>query len=488
MSQSKMSNVPTKANIEGFVKRGYTLVEPSLSEDFHRDVYTQLSRVFQSMHNDFNPHNNILPMVPQLWKVLDDPVVQQTITSILGENYLLHVHRHPHISRGQPKQKTPAMRQPFHKDGHAVKPRPRHREPWWLIMFYYPQTVDLHNGPTGLLPGTHVLPELGVEEDWYNPPKIEQKRDQLFLTDQYVQPNIHPLTCKAGSVAFTHFDIGHGAMMNGTEFDRFACKFVIMRTQRPTDRGGEEFKLKDPVSRHIGRWLGYSTQENENISFADWKAAFINSEIRERVNALYMSASVDDKSAVRDTLLKDISNRLPSENGDWILDIADASNGLALLGEPEPIEGLLNKDNEGYLINGCFSAGQAGDPVFVPRLNELVKHQNPLVQRHAMSALGLIGPTPNQNETISALDSVIRSSSDWDLKVYAIQALIRQGALSETIPGLAIAAKDANTYVNAFAIEQLCRIDDDRARSAVIEPLRRHRWMEDPRYEQGKSL
>lgn len=483
-----MDNQITRNEIEGFVKRGFTLAKTNLSEDFHRDIYTQLTRVFQSMRNDFNPHNNILPMIPQLWKVLDDPVIQATITAILGENYLVHVHRHPHISRGQPEQKTPAMLQPFHKDGHAVKPRPRHREPWWLIMFYYPQAVDLHNGPTGLLPGTHVLPELGVGENWYQPPKITQKGEQLLLSNEYVQPSIHPLICEAGSVAFAHFDIGHGAMMNGTELNRFACKFVIMRTQRPQKRGGQELNLQEPVSRHIGKWLGYPCQENEAMPFVEWKAALTSSVIRERVNAIYMSSAVRDRAAARDALLKDIGKHLPNEDSDWILDIADASNGLALLDEIEPIEDLLDNDNEGYLINGCYSAGQTGNTVFSHRLNKLVRHRNPFVQKHAMSALGLIGPGPAQEETISALDSIIRSDCDWDLKVYAVQSLIRQGACSATIPSLSIAAKDANTYVNAFAIEQLCRIDDDEARRAVLEPLRRHRWMEDPRYEQGKSL
>ena len=234
--------------------------------------------------------------------------------------------------------------------------------------------------------------------------------------------------------------------------------------------------------------MGYPFQENEAIPFVEWKAALTSSAIRERVNAIYMSAAVHDKAAVRDTLLKDMDKHLPNKDSDWILEIADASNGLALLDDIEPIKDLLDNDNEGYLINGCYSAGQTGNTVFAPRLNKLVRHRNPFVQRHALSALGLIGPGPDQDETISALDSVIRSNCDWDLKVYAIQSLIRQGARTETIPSLAVAAKDANTYVNAFAIEQLCRIDDDEARRAVIEPLRRHRWMEDPRYEQGKSF
>ena len=153
-----------------------------------------------------------------------------------------------------------------------------------------------------------------------------------------------------------------------------------------------------------------------------------------------------------------------------------------------PCSVILNQDSDGLLINGCFAAGQTGNQAFAPRLTELVRNKNPFIQRHAMSALGLLGPGAHQSQTIETLDEIIRTSDDWDLKLYAIQSLIRQGAIKETIPSLAIAARDPHTYVNAFAIEQLCRIDDDEARRAVLEPLRRHRWMEDPRYEQGKSL
>ena len=426
-------------------------------------------------------------MVPQLWQVLDDPAVRRNVTAILGDNYFVHVHRHPHISHGQPGKKTPAMLQPFHKDGHAVKPRPRHREPWWLIMFYYPQEVTLDNGPTGLLPGTHLLPKLGGKEDWHHPPKLTKKDGQLQLTDGYIQPNVHPMTCTAGSVALAHFDIGHGAMTNGTEQNRFACKFVFMRAERPPSCGMGVLQTDDPISRHLGQWLGYDTPANDVIAFNDWQFAF-NGHPRARVEAIYLSAAVDDQDKVRDTLLDDIKRHLPGKNSDWILEIADASNGLALLDNLDPIHDLLQSSNDGCLINGCFAAGQAGNQAFGDRLTYLVRNKNPFVQRHAMSALGLLGPGAHQSQTIQALDEIIKTSDEWDLKVYAIQTLIRQGAIKETIPSLAVAAQDPHTYVNAFAIEQLCRIDDDEARRAVLEPLRRHRWMEDPRYDQGKSL
>ncbi len=452
-------------------------------------MYTTLSRVFESTNGEFNPHNNILPMVPQLWQVLDDPAVRRNVTAILGDNYFVHVHRHPHISHGQPGKKTPAMLQPLHKDGHAVKPRPRHREPWWLIMFYYPQEVTLNNGPTGLLPGTHLLPRLGGKEDWYHPPKLTKENDQLLLPDDgYVQRNVQPMICAAGSAALAHFDIGHGAMMNGTDQNRFACKFVFMRTERPPKSGAGTIQTDNPVSRHLCQWLGYETSANDVSTFADWQRALNGDDPRARVEAIYMSASVDNQASVRDALLHDIHQHLPGEDSNWVLEYADASNGLALLGDLEPIQDLLNQDSDGLLINGCFAAGQTGNQAFAPRLTEIVRNKNPFIQRHAMSALGLLGPGAHQSQTIETLDEIIRTSDDWDLKLYAIQSLIRQGAIKETIPSLAIAARDPHTYVNAFAIEQLCRIDDDEARRAVLEPLRRHRWMEDPRYDQKKSL
>ena len=42
-----------------------------------------------------------------------------------------------------------------HKDGHHVPMR--HHVPRWIIGFYYPFPCSMDMGPTGILPGSHLL-------------------------------------------------------------------------------------------------------------------------------------------------------------------------------------------------------------------------------------------------------------------------------------------------------------------------------------------
>lgn len=103
-----------------------------------------------------------------------------------------------------------------------------------------------------------------------------------------------------------------------------------------------------------------------------------------------------------------------------------------------------------------------------------------------MTALGLIGSEHAEAAPaiIDCLASVVRDNESWDERLFAVQGLIRLGTDDQTVDVLAPAAHDRDAYVSAFAIEQLCRIDSDKARRAVLEPLRRQRWWTDNRYVQ----
>ncbi|MEM7017704.1 MAG: HEAT repeat domain-containing protein [Pseudomonadota bacterium] len=471
-------------DVAAFIEQGFLQMQSSLGDEFHQSLYTSIGKLFGSMREGFNPHNNVMPMLPKLWQVLDDPSVKQTLTTLLGKDYLIHPHRHPHVNPPRPDLATPAMMQAFHKDGHAVKPRPRHREPWWALLFYYPQTVTLNNGPTALLPGTHLIPTLAPGRSPSNEPtSLTETEGGLLLPEDYIQREAKPLICPAGTLALCHFDIGHGAMLNGTAEHRWAVKFVVMRTEQPSVEPKRTLSMQRPVHQHLTHWLGYAGDQTQQIGieFTDWQRAFKGENIHARIDALYQVGGVDNEPAVRDALLGEIYKHQLNEGSDWVLEIADASNGLAQLNDHSPIADLLKAERPEALINGCYAAGQTGDSVFSESLIKLTAHKHPFVQRHAMSALGLLG-THARDNTINALARVIHEEKDWDLRLYAVQSLIRQGLTTAAIPALTRAAHDLNPYVNAFAIEQLCRIDDDEARQAVLEPLRRWRWIDDPRY------
>lgn len=111
-----------------FIRDGYILVKPNLPREFHLEIYQRAMSILES---EGNPGNNILARIPMLARLFDDPIVDGSMTSILGPKYYMHPHRHCH-------DRSPnSQGQELHKDGFS---RRRHRTRWGLffscIIFY----------------------------------------------------------------------------------------------------------------------------------------------------------------------------------------------------------------------------------------------------------------------------------------------------------------------------------------------------------------
>ena len=106
-------------------------------------------------------HNNLLPCVPELARLLDEPVIRGALTSILGPGYYLHFHRHDHFALNNEAQ-------PLHKDGdnhshNAVDGLRRIHRTRFAMLFYYPQDTPLAKGPTGIVPRSQYVPRRALE-------------------------------------------------------------------------------------------------------------------------------------------------------------------------------------------------------------------------------------------------------------------------------------------------------------------------------------
>ena len=78
--------------------------------------------------------------------MLEQPQVRQALTAVLGENYLLHGHRHLHVSA--------SSNQMWHKDSYWGLRKVRRHRPRWCMMLYYP--------PPGGLVGDELRPLKGL--------------------------------------------------------------------------------------------------------------------------------------------------------------------------------------------------------------------------------------------------------------------------------------------------------------------------------------
>ena len=95
--------------MQDFIRQGYIVVNADLPLTVHQSIHQQIDTIFESTGN---PGNDILPKVPDLYKVLQHPAVHGVLSSILGPDYMLHPHRHCHLNPGQ------SSGQDFHQDSY----------------------------------------------------------------------------------------------------------------------------------------------------------------------------------------------------------------------------------------------------------------------------------------------------------------------------------------------------------------------------------
>jgi Phytanoyl-CoA dioxygenase (PhyH) len=138
----------TDQQVQDFLVNGYLFLQPaSLGSDFHASVCTRALSIIQK---EGNPGNNILPRLPELQRLFNDPVIKGALESVLGSNFTMQPHRHPHLT--SPGSKA----QQWHKDSFFGYRKPlRHHQLRYVMAMYYPQDTTMEMGPTGIKPGTH---------------------------------------------------------------------------------------------------------------------------------------------------------------------------------------------------------------------------------------------------------------------------------------------------------------------------------------------
>ena len=528
-------------DIRHFIVNGYVNVTADVPTHIHEIIYTKTDELFASA-TDFqgdrqhNPLNNILPLVPELQVVLESPEVQGALTSILGNGYVMHPHRHchPNFAGSTPTGKENGkerLMMPLHKDGHAGGKRPRHRTPRWAILFYYPQPCLAEQGPTCIIPGTQYVREfmLGGERQRHEM-HAEGGNGTRQLPENFLNRNLIPMSGELGTVWIMHFDMVHSFLQNYLSLNRYGMKFVFMRTEQPTAPSWNSLSSmwQLPEINHVpydaeilwtyiwnwmyGKGNLYKTDNSngtmdvasgiEALKADDpdvrMKAAnalgFMQEGAAEAVPAL-MDALEDDYEPVRRNAIyalgaiggpaiEPLINALDSEKEAFemepILHICDAAHGLATIRTSEAVSALiiaLEDERENVRASAAYALGEIGPAAAeaVDGLVELLTDESEDVRRHATSALGMIKVPVST--TVPALAQVLADREDTDLAFFAAQALTRIGRdATEAVPALREALMSESAYVRGFSSEALSRIGTVDALQALVPFLRTARW------------
>ena len=468
-----MTNLLNDVQMQQFITDGYITVRADYPPKFHQDIYQQIEAMFES---EGNTGNNILPRIPQIQKVFDHPALKGTLTSLLGEGYIMNPHRHCHLNPPESKG------QQWHKDCYVFDHNMRHPRFQWVLALYYPQDTTEDMGPTGLLPGKHFHK------------KVSHADPQL------ASEPAAPLCGEAGTVSLVHFDAWHRAMPNRSAKKRYMLKFQFARMQTP----------QGPSWNHKHReWEGDANDENRAASIDVWNWLCGNHSPSEpdaardgvptlvealgdesetvRLNAAYTLGRMGGTvvpvliDAMRKETLASIEETTakPPDNLHGTNPTAGyAAQALSAVGS-QAIPALVETLDDGdwwvraMAVDVLTKIGQlVGDAV--PALMERTNDEHWWVRRNAIEALGTLGslnpdPTP-------LLVKALRDE-DYRVRRNAALTLAKLGQpVDEAIPALGEMLEDENRYNRFYAANALRRIDTSAARDALMNALFTARW------------
>ena len=443
-----------------FIVNGYVTVKPEFPRSFHERIYQQTKAIFEL---DGNPGNNLLPQVPEIQEVFDHPVVRGALSSLLGPDFIMHSHRHPHHNL------PGSTEQNFHKDSYWGYDKVRHHCPHWVLAFYYPQDVVNAIGPSAVLPGTQ----------YYNM-QLHEDGDEGA-----------PLFGEAGTVTLLHFDLWHRAMANQTQKHRFMMKFEFVRMKppavapwQPENPTWQPIGWAPPLGNHEAMWRriwdwlrGKDTATNSDNSPVNGDISALTNRLQDRsevasLDAAYALGAVGD---VNDSVIPMLIDLLRNDN-----EIVRRSSayGLGAVGKaavPALVD-ALSHSSESVRVSAVYGLAQmdVSGREAVPTLARALRDSCVQVRRHAAETLGTIGESAQH--AVPALIDALHDSDDH-VRFDTALALAQIGkSASDAVPALVNALKDENRYVRFNASIALEWIGTPEAIDALLRFLSTFRW------------
>ena len=461
-----MSDAPillTDEAMQRFIREGYVIVQSALPKSYHDAMYARLEPLEE---DGLVGHNNLLPMVPELGELLDEPVVRGALLSILGPDYYLHFHRHDHVNhpeKVQPMQAWHLGDGRLHKDGerhaHYMVDGRRHHATRFVMLFYYPQDTTLEMGPTGIVPRSQYLPRSVLDED-----------DRIALPG------------KAGTVMIVHFDIAHGRFCaNTTDSNRHMVKFLYTRNLDPvtpswnhessdwaTSRNPQE-----PIWQYIWNWHRGVAPNAALRSDEDTDRLverLRGSNFAEAIGAAYTLGSLGVVEPLLDALTSSAAE---------LRFVAGYGFPPLGAGAVVPLLDLLDGADADLCVQVADILGDIGPRAAdaLPVLIGLCHHDDARVRQYAVESVGIVGQTAS-----SAPIEVVDLLRDEDALVrhHAALAAARFGARAAGLPGIVDALTDnlyhAHHHVRGWSIEALQRLCTPDGFDAALKYLMATRW------------
>ena len=495
--------------INHFLAHGWLQLDTKLPLDYHQSLFEKFKGIVGD-DNDFNPGNNLLPVVPELNLVFEDPIIKGALTSVLGKDYMMHPHR---VLHDNPPGSEPQV---WHHDSYwGYKRKVHNHHPWWVMIMYYPQDIFEEIGPTGVIPGTQYIAQRLDDNDIFG---------------------IHA-NGKSGVCMMIHYDIWHRKMKNFTDLRRYMVKFEFIRMEPPsgitwnntTADSINQFEFNSinyqPIWKSQLEWLSARKIKPEARTFDSSNQVQLRQEldssdtkiIVDALNKLYGPANLEPETLSTIETLVRHENEFISLSACYSL-AATGNNGIARLiqlmhsndgenvddprcfideGQKSELEMVCRNAVHGLVASGescieelikayesgmerikkyvCFALGEidSNSNSVLDTLATGCLHEDPAVRLNAVEALGL---KQCREQDVALVDNLLRDIDD-EVRFNAALALARNGERSlYATEGLAQALRDPNRYVYGYALEALERINTKKSTDVLMKYLKATRY------------
>ena len=459
----------TDAQIQRFILDGYITVQTDAIPETHSRIYDEIESVFDS---EGNVGNNILPRVPRIQQVFDQPVVRGALSSLLGPDYIMNPHRHCHLNP------PGSSGQSWHKDCYVFDHNIRHPRFQWVLAFYYPQDTTIDMGPSGVIPRMQNYKTI-------SDPNPEETREPGYA-----------ICGDAGIVTLMHFDSWHRANPNVSDNKRYMLKFQFTRLREPE---GPTWNHRDEVwtppeddanpavSADVWKWMRGEGVNGRSEATGDVKEeGLFDKDECVRINTAYALANdrtsipllVDAMrretlAAIEETTAKTADNAHGTNPTPGAAARALSTMGAAAI---HPLLEALEDDHWWVRAMAADVLARMGPAaraaVFI--LVEKVGDDHWWVRRNALEALRSIGAVSGD-----VLPAVFGAVKDPDYRVRRNAALVLCNvgeAGDPAVDDLIDVLGDENRYNRFYAGLALRRIGTRRARKALIDELFTARW------------
>tara|TARA_B100000029_G_scaffold516832_1_gene635678 strand:- start:18195 stop:19646 length:1452 start_codon:yes stop_codon:yes gene_type:complete len=461
-------------DIHQFILDGYVQINSELPKEFHKNIYQKLESV---LNDEGNPGNNILPRIPEIQQVFNQPSVRGALTSLLGPGYLMHPHRYCHLNQPGSSGQT------WHKDDYIFDHNVRHARCRWVMAFYYPQDVSSEMGPTGILPGMQYFNKIS-------------DNDASKSTEEPLS-----LCGPAGTVSLVNFDSWHRATENLSTKNRYMLKFQFTRSHDPISPSWQNHDPNWPsktgeilpeTSEVVWNWMrGTQNKLNENNirSIEHSLTDLDNKNERVRIQAAY-SFGGKDRTAVkplierlRETQEGKVLNNIPKTSANPVggnpseLPVAYA---LSALGAPSvsSLKELLKKDDPWWVrATAANILGDIGLPSqnAMPELLHSLADDEPWVRRNTSEAISVIGGfrpdhSPILQKALLDEDERVRRNIAFAIVRHPFQ----DQSLLDTL--LELSTVDPGRYVRYYAQAAIARITARNQNVHFWEAILTNRW------------